>query len=358
MNGGLMLSLLLLLAAPQIDKSAIQISAMPQPVWIEEGAMGSSLNFDVILHNSTAGPVEINQIQVSVFDHAGTLVLRKLIDGNGTRPSIRTLDLASIPAGATVMVFNPFDRFDKGIDLTRLVYDVKLSGGNGSHHYEATLVVEPQPYVTRTHLILPLKGRVIVYDGHDFYAHHRRWDYTIPGLQQLGFTTNFMRYSYDFVPVDAEGVMARGDEARNENWFGFGRDLRAAGAGTVVALVDTRPDDRTFDPSQMGGDTMTLWGNYLVIDHGNGEFSLYGHIRQGSSRVKVGDKIGQGTILAAIGAAGSSKFPHLHYELQTGIRTSSEGLPSIFHNFERILGSKRLLVKSGTPDSGDIIEGR
>lgn len=58
-----------------------------------------------------------------------------------------------------------------------------------------------------------------------------------------------MRYSYDFVPVDAEGAMAQGDDAKNGSWFGFGRELRAAGAGTVVALVDTQPDDRTFDPS-------------------------------------------------------------------------------------------------------------
>lgn len=353
-----MLPLLFLLAALQVDSPAIGISAMPQPVWIEEGATTRSLNFDLIINNSTDAPVDITEIQLSVFDRVGKLVLRKFIDGNGTRPSIRTIDTASIPAGATVMVFNPFDRFDKNIDLARLVYDVKLSGSKGSPHYEAQLVVEPRPYITRTHLILPLKGHFIVYDGHDFYAHHRRWDYTIPGLRQLGFTTNFMRYSYDFVPVDAEGAMARGDEGKNESWFGFGREVRAAGAGTVVALVDTRPDDRTFDPSKMDGDTMKIWGNYLVIDHGGGEFALYGHIRQGSSRVKVGDKVAQGAIVAAIGAAGSSMFPHLHYELQTGMGTTSEGLPSVFHDFDRILGSKRLQVKSGTPDSGDIIESR
>lgn len=100
-----MLSLLLLLASLQVDSSAIRILAMPQPVWIEEGAMARTLNFDLIINNSTDAPVDISEIQLSVFDRAGKLVLRKFIDGNGTRPSIRTIDTASVPAGATIMVF-------------------------------------------------------------------------------------------------------------------------------------------------------------------------------------------------------------------------------------------------------------
>src|SRR5512133_2849569 len=181
---------------------------------------------------------------------------------------------------------------------------------------------------------------------------------TIPGLQQLGFRTNFMRYSYDLVPVDDSGAMSKGDESNNANWFGFGRELLAAGDGTIAAVVDDQPDDRTFDPSAMNGNTMKIWGNYLVIDHGNGEFSLYGHIRQGSSKVKVGDKVKQGAVVAAIGAAGSSLFPHLHYELQTGVDTGAEGLPSSFRNFERVRGSRRLVEKQGTIDSGEFVESR
>lgn len=101
---------------------------------------------------------------------------------------------------------------------------------------------------------------------------------------------------------------------------------------------------------------MRVWGNYVVIDHGHGEYSLYGHIRQGSSRVKIGQRVKRGDVVAAIGASGSSMFPHLHYELQTGIDTNSEGLPSTFHDFVRIRGARRVPVAAGIVDSGEIVE--
>jgi murein DD-endopeptidase MepM/ murein hydrolase activator NlpD len=101
---------------------------------------------------------------------------------------------------------------------------------------------------------------------------------------------------------------------------------------------------------------MFLFGNYIVIDHQNGEFSLYGHIKQNSARVKIGDTIKQNQIIAQIGASGSSKFPHLHYELQTGADTKAEGLLSYFRDFRRVLGARIQTVKLGQIDSGDIVE--
>ena len=338
--------------------AAVELSARPQSVLIEESATARSLNFDLIIHNPTSVPLDVDEIKVSVYDRSGALVVRRFLDGNGTRPSIRTIDVTEVPAGGTTLVFNPFHRFERDVDLARLVYEVKLSGKSGTPTYSSQLVVEPRAYATKTPLVLPLRGRVLVYDGHDFYAHHRRWDYTIPGLQQLGFRTNFMRYGYDLVPVDERGEMSSGDPAKNESWPGFGRELRAAGDGRIAAVMDEGPDDRKFDPSTLADDRMKVWGNYVVIDHANGEFSLYGHIRQGSSRVKVGQRVKQGDPIAAIGASGSSMFPHLHYELQTGIDTESEGLPSRFLGFDRILGSRRVPVKAGPIDSGEIVESR
>ena len=350
--------MIFLMLAAAMAQAEVGLSARPEAVLIEEGASARSLNFDLLVRNGTDVPLDIDEVAVSVYDRSGALVLRRFVDGNGTRPSIRTIDVAEVPAGGTALVFNPFHRFDRDVDLARLVYEVKLSGKKGQPVHSARLVVEPRTYATKTPLILPLRGRMIVYDGHDFLSHHRRWDYTIPGLQQLGFRTNFMRYSYDLVPVDERGEMSSGDPGKNESWPGFGRELRAAGAGVVAAVMDERPDDRKFDPSTLAGDRMKVWGNYVVIDHGNGEFSLYGHIRQGSARVKTGQRVAQGDPIAAIGASGSSMFPHLHFELQTGIDTESEGLPSTFRDFTRVLGSRRVRVGSGTIDTGEIVEGR
>lgn len=337
----------------------VSVRVSPQPSYIAADASRQELSLDLIVESREQEPLDLDEVQISVFDRAGKLELRKFIDGNGTRPSIRTADVPEIAPGGTMLIFNPFQQFAPDVELHKVQFDLKLSSKDGSRRTTATATVNPVVYRSKARMILPVASRMIVYDGYDFYAHHRRWDYTIPMLQQLGFKTNFMRYSYDFVPVDESGKMSAGAEEKNESWFGFGKPVRAVADGVVAAVVDKYADDRKFDPSTIPTDgPMKIWGNYLVIDHGNGEYSLYGHIQQSSSRVEAGDRVRRGQHIAAIGASGSSKFPHLHYELQTGADIGSEGLPSSFENFDRILGSKRVRVKSGLVNSGEIVESR
>ena len=339
--------------------SVISVQTLPERALVAADANGQSLSVDLVIENRSNEALDLDEVRISVFDRAGKLVLRRFIDGNGTRPSIRTADVPEIPAGGRTMIFNPFQEFAPDVDLHTVRFDLSLSSKDGSRVFAESATIHPEVYRSKARLILPIKSRMIVYDGHDFYAHHRRWDSTIPMLQQLGFHTNFMRYSYDFVPVDDDGNMSSGAEEKNENWFGFGQPVRAVADGVIAAVHDSEPDDRTFDPATIATDgPMKIWGNYLVIDHGNGEFSLYGHIQKGSSRVTKGQRVRRGDVVAAIGAAGSSKFPHLHYELQTGVDTDAEGLPSSFENFDRILGTRRVHVKSGTVNSGDIVQGR
>ena len=86
---------------------------------------------------------------------------------------------------------------------------------------------------------------------------------------------------------------------------------------------------------------MVLFGNYVVIDHGNGEFSHLGHLKPGSVKVAAGDKVRAGQPIAQVGTSGSSLFPHLHYELATTAGTDGEGVPSQFVEFDRVLGATR-----------------
>lgn len=348
-----------LFLAVALDHPAVTVTVSPRPAYISADAEGQSLSVDLIIDNRSAEALDLDEVQVSVFDRSGKLVLRRFIDGNGARPSIRTADTSDIPAGKRTLVFNPFHDFAPGVDLHAVKFELKLSAKDGSRQYAEEATVEPVAYRSPAPLVLPLKGRIIVYDGHDFYAHHRRWDTTIPQLQELGFRTNFMRYSYDFVPVDEQGRMSAGPEEKNESWFGFGQPVRAVADGVVVAVNDRDADDRTFDPATIAtSGPMKIWGNYVVVDHGHGEFAMYGHIKNGSSRVTAGTRVKQGDVIAAIGAAGSSKFPHLHFELQTGPGVDSEGLPSVFRQFDRILGSRRVRVVSGRVNSGDVLQSR
>jgi len=72
-------------------------------------------------------------------------------------------------------------------------------------------------------------------------------------------------------------------------------------------------------------------GNGVVIDHGNGEFSLIAHLQPKTQHFKVGDKVKAGDVLGKCGNSGNTSEPHLHYHLQDGPDiTTAEGLPAVF----------------------------
>jgi murein DD-endopeptidase MepM/ murein hydrolase activator NlpD len=52
------------------------------------------------------------------------------------------------------------------------------------------------------------------------------------------------------------------------------------------------------------------YGNYVVVDHGDGYTSLYGHLQKAT--VKQGDTVSAGQQVGVIGSTGSSSAPHLH----------------------------------------------
>ncbi len=57
------------------------------------------------------------------------------------------------------------------------------------------------------------------------------------------------------------------------------------------------------------------YGNYVVIVHPNGTKTLYAHARAGGLRVKVGQKVSRGQLIARMGSTGRSTGPHVHFEI-------------------------------------------
>lgn len=82
-----------------------------------------------------------------------------------------------------------------------------------------------------------------------------------------------------------------------------GTPIYASGAGTVVK---TRRSRRGY-------------GNTVTIDHGYGYRTFYAHNKD--IKVKKGDKVVRGQIIATVGNTGKSTAPHLHYEVRKNNRT-------------------------------------
>jgi len=56
------------------------------------------------------------------------------------------------------------------------------------------------------------------------------------------------------------------------------------------------------------------YGNAVIIDHGNGITTLYGHMSRFSRSARGGNKVAQGEVIGYVGATGAATGPHLHYE--------------------------------------------
>lgn len=75
------------------------------------------------------------------------------------------------------------------------------------------------------------------------------------------------------------------------------------------------------------------YGNYVIINHNNGYYTLYAHMSRIDSRTKVGSTVKKGQVIGYIGTTGMSTGAHLHYEIwkgtpfQGGVRIS----PWTFH---------------------------
>ncbi|MGN1133594.1 MAG: M23 family metallopeptidase, partial [Oscillospiraceae bacterium] len=90
-----------------------------------------------------------------------------------------------------------------------------------------------------------------------------------------------------------------------------GANICAAAAGTVIVASNTCSHDYGKNSScGCGGG----YGNYCIIDHGNGYWTLYGHSEH--INVSVGQYVSQGQVLGTVGSTGFSTGPHLHFEVR------------------------------------------
>ncbi|MBP5491924.1 MAG: peptidoglycan DD-metalloendopeptidase family protein [Clostridiales bacterium] len=85
----------------------------------------------------------------------------------------------------------------------------------------------------------------------------------------------------------------------------YGNPIVAAADGVVIKVEEPVEGQNT------GG---TNYGNYCIIDHGNGLCTLYGHCRD--VKVSVGDHVSAGQTIAECGSTGTSTGPHLHFEVR------------------------------------------
>lgn len=155
------------------------------------------------------------------------------------------------------------------------------------------------------------------------------------------------RFAYDIIAF-REGSMYRDGATSLETFYGFGQPVLAAAAGKIAFAEDKYDDNPVGKPSA----SAPKQGNSIVIDHGNGEFSMYAHLKRGSVRVKAGESVKAGQPIAQVGNTGNSPIPHLHFHLQDSPTWfQAEGLPVLFHG--ATVNGKR--QAEAEPVRGDVV---
>lgn len=166
---------------------------------------------------------------------------------------------------------------------------------------------------------LPVEGEWTVYWGGDD-----------PERNRLANTSHDRRFGLDLILV-REGAAASGPS--KEDHFCFGEPALAPCAGVVVRAHDGEPDQ---EPRSWAGRGAPC-GNHVVLEVSDGVFCFLTHLRQGSVRVAVGERVTAGTPLGEVGSSGISTvtpFPHLAVHLQdTPEPGAGEAIPWTFCDY-------------------------
>jgi hypothetical protein len=243
-----------------------------------------------------------------------------------------------------LLILNQYLQFGGDVEKIRVVAVGTAGDGSVVQSAAEISVISYQP---KTKLNFPLNGTWYVSNGTDVSGTHR-W-----GIGQ--------EFAYDLVKVDEEGNSGKGDETKPESYYAYGQNVLAPADGTVYEIRDEIGDTPMAqladdDPSVVMkklADYQTALrkrygvrgtdGNYIIMDHGNGEYSVFDHLKKGSLRVKRGDKVKRGDVIAQVGQSGLSTEPHLHYEVVSNPDPLKQrGLPIVFYELEGEEGAKQL----------------
>lgn len=100
-------------------------------------------------------------------------------------------------------------------------------------------------------------------------------------------------FGYRIHPITGEKKLHKGIDFAN----GYGAPIKAAKSGTVGYAG-----------------WMSGYGKVVIINHGNGQQTVYAHTQ--AIYVSVGDAVSQGQVIAEVGSTGNSTGPHLHFEIR------------------------------------------
>ena len=364
------------LSAHTSEEKVVSIKIEPEIVYIVEEKDSLILNFDFLIQGLTERKLFVRFVKVAIYDEKDMLITFMHLNHNSIgNPSINTLGKFDLEGKSALDIFNPFFRFSKDTQIKYLRYMFTFRDKDTNEEfYYGNIIVKPVEYEQQVKLLLPLKERLAILDGCDFYSHHRRVALSI--LRQVtgdSIKSNFNRYGLDLSVLGEDGNLRKMSEDEKDknydfhftnikNFYTHEAVVYAPAEGEIVDVIDNLEDlyDEQFDSEKALKENRIkeLVGNYIIIRHNENEYSHLYHLLKGSSKVKVGDLVKRDQEVAKIGFSGASNvYSHLHYQLLDGVDIfNSNELPIKFSNVILWQGSEKKIYEEIVINTGDIIK--
>jgi len=125
------------------------------------------------------------------------------------------------------------------------------------------------------------------------------------GADGKGLNKAFLRTPVDFARISSSFSLGRLHPILNTIRAHKGTDYAAA-TGTPIRATG---DGKVIFAGRQGG-----YGNLIVIQHGQGFETRYGHMNSFAKGITTGSRVTQGQIIGTVGMTGLASGPHLHYE--------------------------------------------
>ncbi|MBP1663088.1 MAG: peptidoglycan DD-metalloendopeptidase family protein [Bacteroidetes bacterium] len=185
-------------------------------------------------------------------------------------------------------------------------------------------------------LHLPLMGEWTVTQGHNGeFTHKGEWG-----------------SAFDFMITDNQSKTYRKNGLICEDYYCYNKPVFAPADGYVETIINNIDDN---EPGKVN--TVNNWGNSIVIRHTTGLYTQISHLRKDTFKVKTGDHVKQGDLLAHCGNSGRSPEPHVHFQVQAFPEVGSKTLNYPISYYYKRNGNSEHLMQFQKPEKADIVSG-
>jgi murein DD-endopeptidase len=288
------------------------------------------------LHISSFSKTDLLLEELEVLDGAGDKVIasykNKDLERNLQHKAGRAGN-RNLPAGKRAVVFIWLD-FDGADVLQNLRHRLRVSAPAFPRFGLQTVVGGPTRVSGEARMIgPPLRGGPWwAANGPSNNSGHRRTLIAVDGRARIP-----ERFASDWAREE-NGDLFKGDSSKNSSYYGYGAEVLAVSDGTVVSvsdyLVENVPESET---RAVPMNLKSMGGNFIILDIGQQQFAFYAHLQPHSVRVKLGDHVVRGQVLALVGNSGNATGPHLHFQLSdANSELGTEGLPFVIDSLELV----------------------